>query len=666
MKRIVLIGLILFCIAAVASADLGPVVVDSGDYHGLFGNQVYADLSDDFVVAMVEGGEWETYVGLMNSAGENEKREIGWKITTTDGDILEEGNSDEYGNAEIILPKTLEAGNKYNLVYSYGDEQKTLSMKVVTAEEAGLEKERGDLEITGFENGDVLTVTIQNNLQKIKFTYNQCGYGKVKTTIEALDSHKSTQRIRNCNPTREGKKETISFNMGYNFFNKGEKYRITIEQGDQTVSKEFFVDIEGKNLTDSSYGGSSSSSSSQQSKAEKEENVNNAVQSATNSLISKINYNRGTKKKNTTIKIGKVSVPKIFYYNVNETTGGILPTITDSYSNEELDDSLSSAVHTLSDEIEYLKKLAEYPDELYVFPEYTYTQKRDTYLLTVLPFFAKKDGNLFGDKLYLYCIQQSNGEFKSGGKKYTSRRMGYIVSDEYSVRSVLQNAFSDSNDITWRNFVNRYSASIPEEVMEKAIPATEIDNQILPIGRVIIRKDADVRVRISPEMDAEVIGTAKKGATYLLYGVDDNGWLNIKLDDGSFGYIGRWLCAKYIDSTEEQKDVVAETETPATKDVPAKTDTVPSSGESGKADNDSAEATGSAKGTLIKHKVGLREKPEKDGKRIRVLDKGTKVDVLGKISNGEGLWYYVQYNNEKGYLNSEMLEVTNADSVPEL
>ena len=167
-------------------------------------------------------------------------------------------------------------------------------------------------------------------------------------------------------------------------------------------------------------------------------------------------------------------------------------------------------------------------------------------------------------------------------------------------------------------------------------------------------------------MDAEVIGTAKKGATYLLYGVDDNGWLNIKLDDGSFGYIGRWLCAKYIDSTEEQKDVVAETETPATKDVPAKTDTVPSSGESGKADNDSAEATGSAKGTLIKHKVGLREKPEKDGRRIRVLDKGTKVDVLGKISNGEGLWYYVQYNNEKGYLNSEMLEVTNADSVPEL
>ena len=665
MKRIILIGLILFCMATVACADLGPVVVDNGEYKELFGGQVYAELSDKTTVAMVEGGEWEAYLGLSSDAREDKSKELSWELKTADGNILAEGKQDEYGSADIALPESLEVGKEYNLVYTYGEDQETIPLNVVTAEEAGLDVNRGDLEIVGFKDGDVLKPVKEkySDYEYITFVYNQCGFGLIHVTFEGIDSSHNARYNENCTPTGDGKNQVIEFTI--NFFHQGERYRVTLEQGGQTVSREFVVG--GETKTTGSSSSVRTSSSRQVSKAEKEENVANAVSSATQSVLSKINYNRGTKKKNTTIKTEKGSVPKSFYYNLKEANGGFPPTITDAYLNDELDDSLSSAVKTLSDEVEYLKKQTkEYPDELYVFPEYTYTQKRDTYLLTVLPFFAKKDGNLFGNKLYLYCIQQSNGEFKSGGKKYTSRRMGYIVSDEYNVRSVLQNAFSDSNDITWRNFVNRYSASIPEEVMEKAIPATEIDNQILPIGRVIIRKDADVRVRISPEMDAEVIGTAKKGATYLLYGVDDNGWLNIKLDDGSFGYIGRWLCAKYIDSTEEQKDVVAETETPATKDVPAKTDTVPSSGESGKADNDSAEATGSAKGTLIKHKVGLREKPEKDGRRIRVLDKGTKVDVLGKISNGEGLWYYVQYNNEKGYLNSEMLEVTNADSVPEL
>lgn len=669
MKRIILIGLILFCMATVACADLGPVVVDKGGYKDLFGGQVYAELRKKATVAMVEGGEWETYLGLTGDARENKSKELSWELKTTDGNILSEGKQDEYGYADITLPESLEVGKEYNLVYTYGEDQETVLLNVVSAEEARLNTNRGELKITGFEDGDILKPAKRGySYQYIKFTYNQCGFERIHVTIEGIDTSHSTRFNENCTPTGDGKNQSIEFTL--DFFHPGERYRITLEQGSQTASKEFVVDSEAKKSTSSS-SSVRTSSSRQVSKAEKEENVANAVSSATQSVISKINYNRGTKKKNTTIKTEKGSVPKSFYYNVKEANGGFPPTITDAYLNDELDDSLSSAVKTLSDEVEYLKKQTkEYPDELYVFPEYTYTLKRDDYLLTVVPFFAKKDGNLFGDKMYLYCIQQSKGEYKSGGKKYSLRRMGFVISEGYNVQSVLQNAFSDSTDKVWRDFVNRYNATISPELMEKAVPANEIDNLSLPIGQVVIRKDSDVRVRVSPEMDAEVVGTAKKGATYLLYEVEENGWLKIKLEDGSIGYIGHWLCARYIDSSAEQTEE-PEPEKTEEKEVPAQTaseqtGSAAASGKSDSSDPGISESTGVTKGILTKNKVGLREKPEKNGRKIRLLDKGAKVDVIGKTSNGEGLWYYVQYNNEKGYLNSEMLEVTNADSVPEL
>ncbi|MBQ9010836.1 MAG: SH3 domain-containing protein [Clostridia bacterium] len=667
MKRIILIGLILFCMATVACADLGPVVVDNGEYKELFGGQVYAELSDKTTVAMVEGGEWEAYLGLSSDAREDKSKELSWELKTADGNILAEGKQNEYGSADIALPESLEVGKEYNLVYTYGEDQETIPLNVVTAEEAGLDVNRGDLEIVGFKDGDVLKPVKYSDYEYITFVYNQCGFGLIHVTFEGVDTSHSTRYNVNCTPTGDGKNQVIEFTI--NFFHQGERYRVTLEQGGQTVSREFVVG--GETKTTGSSSSVRTSSSRQVSKAEKEENVANAVSSATQSVISKINYNRGTKKKNTTIKTEKGSVPKSFYYNVKEANGGFPPTITDAYLNDELDDSLSSAVKTLSDEVEYLKKQTkEYPDELYVFPEYTYTLKRDDYLLTVVPFFAKKDGNLFGDKMYLYCIQQSKGEYKSGGKKYSLRRMGFVISEGYNVQSVLQNAFSDSTDKVWRDFVNRYNATISPELMEKAVPANEIDNLSLPIGQVVIRKDSDVRVRVSPEMDAEVVGTAKKGATYLLYEVEENGWLKIKLEDGSIGYIGRWLCAKYIDSSAEQTEE-PEPEKTEEKEVPAQTaseqtGSAAASGKSDSSDPSISESTGVTKGILTKNKVGLREKPEKNGRKIRLLDKGAKVDVIGKTSNGEGLWYYVQYNKDKGYLSSEMLEVTNASDVPEL
>ena len=69
---------------------------------------------------------------------------------------------------------------------------------------------------------------------------------------------------------------------------------------------------------------------------------------------------------------------------------------------------------------------------------------------------------------------------------------------------------------------------------------------------------------------------------------------------------------------------------------------------------------------LIKQSVGLREKPDGKAKRIVVTQMGDEVRLLGWLDNEQGRWYQVEYKGHTGYLNSTMLEVRDAQDLPQL
>ena len=52
--------------------------------------------------------------------------------------------------------------------------------------------------------------------------------------------------------------------------------------------------------------------------------------------------------------------------------------------------------------------------------------------------------------------------------------------------------------------------------------------------------------------------------------------------------------------------------------------------------------------------ANLREKPTTHSKLLAKLDKGTKLDVLGKVSGGK--WTHVKVNGMEGYISTNLLK----------
>ena len=95
----------------------------------------------------------------------------------------------------------------------------------------------------------------------------------------------------------------------------------------------------------------------------------------------------------------------------------------------------------------------------------------------------------------------------------------WITHDKETIRTYLQ--------MTGQKTIGGIAIGEETEALEKE-PNTQT---------VTIRSSGSVNVRAEPNKDAKKVGIAQAGGNYPLVSSAENGWLEIRLEDGETGYI---------------------------------------------------------------------------------------------------------------------------------
>jgi len=135
------------------------------------------------------------------------------------------------------------------------------------------------------------------------------------------------------------------------------------------------------------------------------------------------------------------------------------------------------------------------------------------------------------------------------------------------------------------------------------------------------RTTAGVNMRAAPNTDAEVLRVINVGTEVEVTAHDPTGWSNVRLNDTS-GFIRSDLLMFPTTTTGTQQ----------TASTPAAAQPI-----------ETLQTVGG---------VNLRQSPSTDARIVRVLNPGTRVDILSNGSNG---WSNVRVNGDAGYIRTDLL-----------
>ncbi|MBR1707269.1 MAG: SH3 domain-containing protein [Clostridia bacterium] len=552
MKRMLLIWIVLICLFSAAVAKLGPVVVDAGKYRKMFNGKGYSDVYGPFTVAMVDGGEWEMYAGLSGSTSRSSKAE--WTVVSKDGAKIGSGTG-RYGYMNFTLPKTLVPGNEYTLKLTLENEHEDLSFNVISQEEANLVTGEA-LEIVSFADGETLNPKGSSDYFYIEFDIKEAGFERVSVEVKEKNKSRSIwQSTSNSDlDSHKGGIQPTRKSISYSNLTPGTTYVVTVKQGKMSVSKEFTVGkITGNSITSSSSSSNDSEAtrlrqeSGSLSTAEKGKKVLQVINDAISTLSNDIG--RGTKKTGERKTENGTIYKKAYLGKVDSNSFPVA--MVQTTRNTELDATIERVLSYLVEDVEFLCEKANLPAaEVRVLPEYIFTtegslNKKDANF-TIIPFLLVRDESVVGEQPYIYFSSQSEGIFHENGKSYSLEHRGYIFTRDSSVLKVMRYLYGYAGNSKSDNAVLEYfrTLSVNEEMVKSSVSMDELGSAKLAIGTVTIRKDSNVNVRNQPDMEGEIIGVAGKGKVYSLYNIEENGWYEIELDDGTHGYIGNWMGMK--------------------------------------------------------------------------------------------------------------------------
>ena len=137
--------------------------------------------------------------------------------------------------------------------------------------------------------------------------------------------------------------------------------------------------------------------------------------------------------------------------------------------------------------------------------------------------------------------------------------------------------------------------------------------------------DTYVRYRSSPSMAGTVLGSLNTGAAVTVTGIE-SGWYRLSVS-GSTGY----MRSDYIKITGADSSAKNNTDKPK---------------------EDPPQAPESVKGLVTDNYVNFRTASNTSANIIRMLNKDTEVEILGK----EGSWYKISYNGTVGYMSSSYVK----------
>ena len=140
----------------------------------------------------------------------------------------------------------------------------------------------------------------------------------------------------------------------------------------------------------------------------------------------------------------------------------------------------------------------------------------------------------------------------------------------------------------------------------------------------------DVRLRTGESTDYEKIGTLLGGEEAEVIGITDNNWFIVRSDD-KIGYVS----GEYVHYSQEKGQALVAEENIVTQPTVTDLYIYPTSN------------------------LNFRESPDKEGKKISLIDKGTPLKLLDFLNTG---WFQVEYNGQIGYVSADYISFNNGEN----
>lgn len=202
-----------------------------------------------------------------------------------------------------------------------------------------------------------------------------------------------------------------------------------------------------------------------------------------------------------------------------------------------------------------------------------------------------------------------------------SERVGKIALNEEV--EVLISYDEEWDLVRYKNTIGFVKREFLDGIIEQ-----NFDSNISLIEGYVTAKE-DVRLRVGPSTDYEKIGSLTTGQEAEVIGVTDNNWFIVKEED-KIGFVS----GEYVTYSPVKRENNV-TEQPIINQ-PVSTDLYiyPTS------------------------ELNFREGPDKNSKKITVLEEGTQLKLLDFLNTG---WFLVEYNGQQGYVSADYISFNNGN-----
>lgn len=202
-----------------------------------------------------------------------------------------------------------------------------------------------------------------------------------------------------------------------------------------------------------------------------------------------------------------------------------------------------------------------------------------------------------------------------------SERVGKI--EENQEVEVLISYDYDWDLVRYKNRIGFVSREFLDGIVDH-----NFDSNISLIGGYVTAKE-DVRLRLGPSTKYEKIGSLCTGQEVEVIGVTDDNWFIVR-EDEKIGYVS----GEYVTYSQTKNDDNDYSEPIINEPITTDLYIYPTS------------------------ELNFREAPDKNSKKLSVLQKGTQLKLLDFLNTG---WFLVEYNGQQGYVSADYISFNNGN-----
>ena len=209
-------------------------------------------------------------------------------------------------------------------------------------------------------------------------------------------------------------------------------------------------------------------------------------------------------------------------------------------------------------------------------------------------------------------------------RSYNSKKSDRVGKIEENQEVEVLISYDDDWDLVrYKNRIGFVSREFLDGIVDH-----NFDSNISLIGGYVTAKE-DVRLRLGPSTKYEKIGSLSTGQEVEVIGVTDDNWFIVR-EDEKIGYVS----GEYVTYSQTKNDDNNYYEPIINEPITTDLYIYPTS------------------------ELNFREGPDKDSKKLSVLQKGTQLKLLDFLNTG---WFLVEYNGQQGYVSADYISFNNGN-----